>query len=399
MRIGSPFRIHNLQEIAFDPTLLPSDPDYGLLYVGSGDFGTTEIGEPDQLQRLDTPYGAVLRIDPLGGPFLRDGINYDYGIPAGNPYGSDGDPDTLDEIYVHGVRNNHRLIWDVADGTLFGADIGQDSFEEINVLVPGRNNGWPLREGTLAHDPDDPGEVSSLPPDDSSFGFTYPVLQYDHGEGDAIAGGVVYRGGVASELQGKLVFGDIVTGKLYYADAQALKDADDGDPATLASFHELTLLHEGQPETLLDVVRDAASDSGIDRTDLRFGTDASGEIYVTTKQDGWVRKLVPFPSCSDGADNDGDGLTDHPADPGCSSPNSNLESPQCDDDVDNDGDGTIDYDGGPGPGTPDPNCHSAADNRERVRQAWGCGLGPELALLLPGLWWLRRTGTRNGDGV
>jgi hypothetical protein len=63
---------------------------------------------------------------------------------------------------------------------------------------------------------------------------------------------------------------------------------------------------------------------------------------------------------------------------------------RCDDDVDNDGDGKIDFDGGPGGGAPDPNCSSAWDNRERVHQTTGCGIGPELVLLLPLVYWLKR---------
>ncbi len=103
----------------------------------------------------------------------------------------------------------------MADGTLFGADIGQGNVEEINLVVAGRNCGWPLREGTFALNPLNPETVFPLPPEDPTLGFTYPVAQYDHNEGLAIAGGVVYRGTFPSELLGKLVFGDIATGRMY----------------------------------------------------------------------------------------------------------------------------------------------------------------------------------------
>jgi len=91
-------------------------------------------------------------------------------------------------------------------------------------------------------------------------------------------------------------------------------------------------------------------------------------------------------ACSDGLDNDGDGRVDFPADPGCETSSSTVEDPLCDDDVDNDNDGKVDWDGGPSHGTPDPQCLGVPWRSERV----SCGLGGELALLLPLLEKLRR---------
>ena len=139
-----------------------------------------------------------------------------------------------------------------------------------------------------------PEVVLPLPPDDATFGYRYPVVQYDHDEGRAIAGGMVYRGTVAA-LDGKFVFGDLVNGRIFYADLDEMLAAADGDPATTAQIYELNLEHDGQPATLLEVVADALGLGSVSRTDLRFGQDADGEIYVTTKQDGFVRKLVPIP--------------------------------------------------------------------------------------------------------
>ena len=294
MRIAAPHRFHNLGEIGFDPNLASAHPDYGLLYLGAGDFGSVEAGDPAQLQRLDTPFGAVMRIDPLGGPFMRGGTTYDYGVPSGNPYASDGDPDTFDEIFLHGVRNAHRLIWDTAgNGTLFLADIGQGNIEELDLVTAGANYGWPEREGTFALDPVvDPETVFVLPPNDPMLGYSYPAAQYDHDEGLAIAGGVIARGGGIPELEGQLVFGDIVTGQLWYADVADLETADDGDPATTAQVYELNLRRGGMPTTLLDLVRDALGNPGVPRTDLRLARDLSGNLYVTTKRDGFIRQLV-----------------------------------------------------------------------------------------------------------
>jgi glucose/arabinose dehydrogenase len=293
MRVAAVHHFHNLGEIAFHPNAQPGDTDYGLLYIGSGDFGSVATGQPEQLQRLDTPYGAVLRIDPLGGPFLRGGIPYDYGIPASNPF-VDNDSSTLDEILLYGVRNAHRLIWGPDPfRRLYLADVGQGNVEELNRAAPGANYGWPLREGTFALDvASDPETVLPLPANDS--GFTYPLAQYDHEEGLAIAGGVVPQSAVPTPLSGTLVFGDIASGRLFYA---ALADllAVGPPPAERAPVYELGLIHEGQGTTLLQVVRDALGQPGLGRTDLRLGQDLSGRVYVTTKQDGWVRQLVPLP--------------------------------------------------------------------------------------------------------
>ena len=84
------------------------------------------------------------------------------------------------------------------------------------------------------------------------------------------------------------------------------------------------------------------------------------------------------PACADGLDDDGDGLVDYPADPGCVSAQANLENPQCDDDLDNDGDGSVDWDGGAAAGSPDPQCTTPSRNREGN----ACGMGGEVVIAL-----------------
>jgi hypothetical protein len=304
IRIPAPSVAHNMGVIEFDPNAAPGDEDYGLLYVGAGDFGSVETHQPAQLQRLDTPYGCVLRIDPLGGPFVRNGITYPYGIPPGNPFASDGGPSTFGEIYTYGHRNAHRLIWDRAGlQRLYACDVGEFNVEEIDRLTPGRNGGWPYREGTFALDPAaDPTVVFALPADDATFGYSYPVAEFDHFEADAIAGGVAYRGPV-SRLWGKFVFGDIVTGRLFYSYLSELEAADDGVPFTVAPVYELHLVHQGQERSLVQIVS-AALGVSLERTDLRFATDLEGGLYLTTKEDGFIRKVVavqPALGVEDGA--------------------------------------------------------------------------------------------------
>jgi hypothetical protein len=298
MRVAAPHRFHNFGEIGFDPGLTPADPEYGLLYIATGDFGSVLSGHPEQLQRLDSVYGCLLRIDPLGGPFLRNAISYPYGIPPTNPYADDGDDNTLGEIFVHGLRNPQNFHFDRGGaGTLFVTDIGQANFEEVNIVHPGANFGWPEREGNMALDVTVNSEtVFALPAGDDSLGFSYPVAQYDHDEGFAIAGGLAVRSPVPSLLRDKFIFGDIVNGRLFYSDIDAMILDDDADPSTIAQVYELQLLRNGVETTLLDEIRAALGNNNISRTDLRFSADASGRLFVTTKQDAYIRELIPVPS-------------------------------------------------------------------------------------------------------
>jgi hypothetical protein len=128
----------------------------------------------------------------------------------------------------------------------------------------------------------------------------YPVIAYPHtaAGGDAIAGGVVYHGTRVPELNGKLVFGDITTGHIWYADMKDVLAADDGKAETLAPLHEvdanlralvLDTFHArgGRGEVL-----PAAAVAGRGRVDLRFAEDSDGELYVMTKSDGMIRRVV-----------------------------------------------------------------------------------------------------------
>jgi hypothetical protein len=128
----------------------------------------------------------------------------------------------------------------------------------------------------------------------------YPVIAYPHTArgGDAIANGFVYRGSRIEALRGRLVFGDITTGRLWYAEMADVLRADDGDPATLAPLHEIDAgLRRLVEETFRargggDTLPGAAAISGRGRVDMRFAEDGEGELYVLTKADGVIRQVV-----------------------------------------------------------------------------------------------------------
>lgn len=274
LRIEQPLADHNIGQIGFSPNAGAGDPDFGLLYAGIGDGGNT-APVPDatrQGQDTTTLLGTIMRIDPL-----QDGAE-PYRIPTDNPFV--GDPDALPEIWAYGLRHPQFLSWDVGgDVDMVIADIGQANVEEVNLGRARANYGWSPREGTFMTDPDDHTRLFELPVDDHRFGFVYPVAQYDHDEGSAIAGGYVYRGSRVPELVGKYVFGDIVNGRIFCLNVEHVA------MGRQAEIRELVILRNGEPIELLDLV-------GADRADLRFGQDENGELFVLTKQDGMIRTFA-----------------------------------------------------------------------------------------------------------
>lgn len=281
LRVGQFAPNHNVGTLAFNPTAAPGSPDYGLLYACFGDGGAAQ--DPmDNGQRLATPLGTIVRIDPLA-----RGEGRAYGIPADNPFiGTDG---AAPEIWAYGLRHPQQFSWDV-DGRMFIADIGQDSIEEVNLGVAGGNYGWKLREGTFATI----DAVGSLPggpvyprPETDPTPFIYPVAQYDHDEGFAIGGGFVYRGAAIPALRGKYVFTELVLGRLFAIDADNLVE----DGAT--PIEEVRIHIDGEEVELVDVAGfpDTYKGVGSRRVDARLGIDHDGELYLLTKSDGWIRKL------------------------------------------------------------------------------------------------------------
>jgi hypothetical protein len=301
---------HPMGDVEFNPTAKPGSPDYGLLYTSGSDLGFSNGGgphasNPGQTQRLDSVIGAILRIDPRS-PSVSGGTKGlgDYTVPPANKFAADGDPKTLGEIYAYGFRNAHRLSWDLTDGTMFAADIGMNHIEEINIVHNGGNYGWMKREGIFENGVTRQGgllnQLFALPADildgRRKDEFIYPVAMYDHNDGQAVTGGFAYHGRIAA-LRGKFVFGDIVRGRIFVADLAALKKADDGVPQTVAPVEEVQL-YVRNPNgnrtyvTLRELV-EATLGATVPRTDLHIGRSRDGELFVTSRQDGMIRMLVP----------------------------------------------------------------------------------------------------------
>src|SRR4029453_4425635 len=127
-------------------------------------------------------------------------------------------------------------------------------------------------------------------------GFTYPVAIYDHDEGAAVTDGFTYHGRIP-QLRGKFVFGDIQRGRVFAADVAALKKADDGIPETVAPIEEIhlyTLDASGNRTNVsLQELVNKTMGATISRADLHIGRSRDGELFITSRQDGWIRMLVP----------------------------------------------------------------------------------------------------------
>jgi hypothetical protein len=301
---------HPMGFVEFNPTAKPGSPDYGLLYTSGSDLGFSNGGgphanNPGQSQRLDSVVTAILRIDPRS-PSVSGGTKGlgDYTVPPGNKFASDGDPKTLGEIYAYGFRNAHRLSWDPTDGTMFAADIGMNHIEEINIVHNGGNYGWMRREGYYENGIFRQGgalnQLFPLPPDvmtgKTKDEFIYPVAMYDHNDGQAVTNGFAYYGRIPA-LKGKFVFGDIVRGRLFAADTAAMKKADDGIPQTVAPVEEIQLYVRGDGGartyvSFRDLV-ERTMGATMTRADLHLSRSGDGEIFLTSRQDGMIRMLVP----------------------------------------------------------------------------------------------------------
>jgi glucose/arabinose dehydrogenase len=172
-------------------------PD-GYLYVALGDGGAANDPENNG-QNLGVILGKVLRIDV---DHKANGKHY--AIPPNNPFVDR--PGARPEVFAFGLRNVWRMAFDRETGRLWAADVGQNLYEEINLLESGKNYGWNIREGFHPFGPRGVGHRAEL---------AEPIWEYNHEIGKSITGGAVYRGERFPELRGAYVYGDYVSMRIW----------------------------------------------------------------------------------------------------------------------------------------------------------------------------------------
>ena len=189
LRIPQPYWNHNGGTICFGPD--------GYLYIGLGDGGAGNDPHKNG-QNPKTMLGKILRIDV---DHKDEGKKY--AVPKDNPWV--GQAGAATEAFATGIRNTWRMSFDRKTGVLWQADVGQDLWEEINIITKGGNYGWNLREGQHKFK-----DGSDAKPE-----LIEPIWEYNHTIGKSITGGNVYRGKKVPELDGCYLYGDFVSGKLW----------------------------------------------------------------------------------------------------------------------------------------------------------------------------------------
>jgi len=240
LTIAQPFENHNGGALRFGPD--------GYLYIGMGDGGSGN--DPDN--RAQNPLdllGKILRIDVDAAP--------PYGIPPGNAFASPGQGRM--EIWALGLRNPWRFSFDRVTGDLYIGDVGQNEVEEVDFVprgtAGGLNFGWRVMEGDRCT-----GLGGGAPC--NSLAYTPPVATYEHNEGCSVTGGFAYRGSAVPVMQGRYVFGDFCSGRMW-----TMSRDRDG---------------RWQKEILLNTGHQIAA----------FGEDSAGELYWSDLAGGKIYRLA-----------------------------------------------------------------------------------------------------------
>ena len=230
LEFAEPESNHNGGDIKFGPD--------GFLYiaVGDGGGGDDRHGEIGNGQNLNTLLGKILRIDVNTAPYV---------VPKDNPFV--GQANIKPEIYAYGLRNPWRISFDKLNGRLFAGEVGQNAWEEVDIITKGGNYGWRVREGLH--------ENSKYNGDPAPKKPIEPIADYAHKEGISITGGFVYRGKKIPSLVGKYVFADWM-----------------GPVWTLTDTKKPTWVREK-----LSISKDA----GYWQV-TSFGEDQAGELYMAT---------------------------------------------------------------------------------------------------------------------
>ena len=236
--VDQPYANHNGGALAFGPD--------GDLYVALGDGGSG--GDPHgNGQKLSTMLGKILRIDVGAADATA------YTVPPDNPFVSKSGAEPA--IFLYGLRNPWRFSFDRVTGDLWIGDVGQGSWEEVDVARAGtsaKNYGWNRMEATHCFRPSEGCDES---------GLTMPVAEYSHSEGCTVIGGYVYRGSGQPPIAGKYLFGDYCSGTIWAIDPTSEK------------FREPTVVGH------------------MDGSLSSFGEDEAGELYVTDLSGGRLLKV------------------------------------------------------------------------------------------------------------
>lgn len=203
LEFEQPYGNHNGGQVTFGPD--------GYLYIAVGDGGSG--GDPEgHGQNRSTLLGNILRID-VDNP--SDGNNY--GIPSDNPF-VDNEEGYREEIYAYGLRNPWRFSFDTETGELWTGDVGQNQYEEIDIIENGGNYGWNIMEGNHCFEPSEGCDQS---------GLEMPVWEYAQTRGDrSVTGGFVYRGPSLDKLTGKYIYADYVSGRIWALDYSDMENPD-----------------------------------------------------------------------------------------------------------------------------------------------------------------------------
>ena len=235
LEVEQPYANHNGGQLAFGPD--------GYLYIGLGDGGAA--GDPlGNGQNTSTLLGAILRIDVSEATF-----DHPYTIPPDNPFFADGA--ARGEIWAYGLRNPWRFAFDRDTGELWAGDVGQNRWEEIDVIEKGADYGWNVLEGNHCFRTRDGCDRTGTVP---------PVWEYSlDGEPCSVIGGYVYRGSTIRWLNGAYVYGDFCSGMVFglrYVDGEVME-------------------HKQLLDTGMSI--------------MSFAQDNNGELYLLSQQSGIYR--------------------------------------------------------------------------------------------------------------
>jgi glucose/arabinose dehydrogenase len=193
LEVPQPFSNHNGGSLMFGPD--------GMLYLGLGDGGSAGDPNGNGQDLKNNLLGSIIRIDVRGATAEKP-----YAIPPDNPFARATDG-TRRETWAYGLRNPWRFSFDRQTGLLVAGDVGQDSFEEIDVIKKGGNYGWNIMEGDHCYKP-------ARGCDQTGLGL--PVVVYPHENGAcSVTGGYVYRGQAVKGLQGAYIYADYCSGAVW----------------------------------------------------------------------------------------------------------------------------------------------------------------------------------------